>query len=52
MGHTALPQQCVFDLMLEFFFFLFFSFVCFVFFMTVCDVAECMFVRLKKNVGV
>lgn len=40
MGHMALPQQGIFDLMLEFFF------------MMVCNFAECMFVRLKKNVGI
>lgn len=41
MGHMALPQQGVFNLMLEFFFF-----------MMVCDFATCMFVRLKKNRGI
>lgn len=39
MGHMALPQQGVFNLMLEFFF------------MMVCDFAMCMFVRLKKIGG-
>lgn len=40
MGHVALPQQGVFDLMLEFFFF-FFS----------CDFAACVFCQTEEKCG-